>query len=90
MQYKKISMDSLNEFRKLLVLSKLDNLLQYYDDNILCTWKDSITDIKKVIYNDMKRYTPGTEENKKRYQLYQDLKNGIIDKDKATKKFLEM
>lgn len=87
MNYKKVSIEALTEFRRLLELSRMENLLNYFDDKILQLEKQDINDIKKIIYNDMKRYNVGTDENKKLYALYQDLKNGVISKDKAIKEF---
>lgn len=87
MNYKKVSIEALTEFRKLLELSKLENLLSYFDEKILQLSKEDINSIKKIIYNDMLRYKQGTKENKQLYQLYQDLKNGYISKDEAIQKF---
>ena len=79
MKYKKVSMEILTDFRKLLELSKMDNLLNYFDNKILEVEKTEINKIKQKVYQKMNEYKNLNDSKyNSLYSLYQGLKINLV------------
>jgi hypothetical protein len=71
------------------IKSKIDLIIQFYQEEIFNKDHDSLNDLKKVIYKLMKDSTPGSEENKYFYKMYQDIKEGNMDITEASNLLIE-
>lgn len=79
----------LTEFRKLLETSTRQELINYFDTNIINSEIEDINGLKRSIFVLMKD-TDNEELNKKYYNLYQRLKNKTICYDEAIEAYFSI
>lgn len=87
--FKKVSRDSLETFKFLLEsYTNHEDLLKYFNDNILEVQKEKINDFKKEIYESMIKAEP--EKSEKLKDLYDNFKNGNLSFDQAQQIFIDI